>query len=129
MAWVADPSDPKKAKHLWQKLTAAEAKVIAAGEEVLPLFPINVPDPKRPRRMHAGVIPTSSYDSFASAEQVVSSTPDVPIDLRKDAAHARVVDPFSKILPASGTPTTIPLPAAGTLAETTQEEAARIGTG
>jgi len=107
MAWVAvpDPKKPMTPAHQWQALSKVQETSIAPSEEVLPLFPLNAKDAKHTRRLHAGVIPTASYDSFSSAALVVPDALDKTTDLRRAEAHARVVEPFNAIRPSGPLPT------------------------
>jgi hypothetical protein len=62
LAWVATPNTPSG--HAWAPVNATE---IAAGEELLPLFPLAFQErTDRRRRLLVGLIPTSSTQSVAN---------------------------------------------------------------
>jgi hypothetical protein len=85
LAWVTAPVKG------WQPLAAADA--LADGEEVLPLFPVPFTADGRRRRLHVGLVPTSSRETYQAGPELS------PIDVTKedprpDEFADRVVQPL-----------------------------------
>jgi hypothetical protein len=64
-AWVADPT-ARKGKS-WRRLNRHARRRLGHNEELHPLFPVVYDDHGRRRRLLAGLVPTSSGDSFKAA--------------------------------------------------------------
>ena len=65
-AWITVPPGSKG----WQPLTTNQAGKVAPGEELLPLFPVPYTANGHRRRLLAGLVPTSSRESFQAASQL-----------------------------------------------------------
>ncbi len=91
-AWVPDPQDPTKQRHLWKALSASEREGLTSDEELFPLFPVNFTVDGRRRRILVGFVPTSSRETFVSAEAFAPAGAEV--DPLVDEAESRVVGPY-----------------------------------
>lgn len=116
MAWVPNPAYPSDpTQFAWQLVTQHPRRPqLAPNEELIPLFPVFVPGSTPARRLHAGLIPTSSRDTLAAAPttSAPSSPPAGGVDPRVLEASTRVVDPYGAIANASiGSPPPSPDPA------------------
>jgi hypothetical protein len=99
MAWVPNPAAPTDpTQHTWQPVT--HPKSLAANEELNPLFPVFVPGTTPLRRIHAGLIPTSSRETLSAAATAASPPANIEADPRVLEARARVLDPFGAIVNA-----------------------------
>jgi len=100
MAWVPNPAFPADpTQYTWEPIQH-HPKRLATNEELMPLFPVFVPKTATApaRRLHAGLIPTSSRDTRASAPTTASSSsPAAGTDPRVLEATARVVEPYGAI--------------------------------
>lgn len=87
MAWTNDPASGKR----WQELAAdasGEFGNLAPFEELLPLFPMNFSVEGKRRRLHVGLVPTSSRETFQAAPALS------PIQaVERDPATNQVKDP------------------------------------
>jgi hypothetical protein len=100
LAWVPTSTDASNPQYGWQPVP--HPRTLAPNEDLLPLFPVFVPGSRPPRRLHAGLIPTSSRDTFTLA--ATSSPPADPnSDPRIYEAKTRVVDPYGAIVGAHPT--------------------------
>jgi len=101
-AWVpASPENPADKRRIWKELEASQAGTLAKGEELLPLFPVNFTAEGKRRRMLVGLVPTSSRDTFESAQAFQDSDPNTDLDPEKmiaDEAEAQVLVPFEQLL-------------------------------
>ncbi|WP_438035784.1 hypothetical protein [Sorangium sp. So ce204] len=68
MAWVTDAQK----RHTWSPI-AGDAKLgeVAEGEQLLPLFMVPFTENGRTRRLWAGLIPTSSRETFVATREAV----------------------------------------------------------
>ncbi|MBZ4417843.1 hypothetical protein [Myxococcus sp. RHSTA-1-4] len=99
-AWVPDPGDSTGKRRIWKTLEAADAGTLAKGEELLPLFPVNFTADGKRRRMLVGLVPTSSRDTFESAE-AFEPPPGTDLDPEKmiaAEAEAQVLVPYEQLL-------------------------------
>ena len=100
MGWVPDPSAPTdRTRRVWKALPdQTQRPSLDPDEELMPLFPVFIPKTAtRPaRRLHAGLIPTSSRETRASAAVAPSSSPS-PSVLE---TRQRVLGPYAEILAA-----------------------------
>ena len=98
MAWVQDPSTPDdKTKRIWLPLPDQNVRPqLAKDEELLPLFPVFIPKTAtRPaRRLHAGLIPTSSRETLTAAAAAGSS----PSQLAVAEAQQRVIAALEQVV-------------------------------
>jgi len=102
MAWVPDPNAPNDpGKHVWRSLT--NPATVDPSEELLPLFPVFVPPTATTpgRRLHAGLIPTSSRETLASAAITTAPPASSDTDPRVFEANARIRDPYVAIIKAT----------------------------
>jgi hypothetical protein len=101
MAWVEDAQGKKS----WQTLTPAQAQTLAAGEQRLPMFPMNYTESGRKRRLFAGLVPTSSRETYQAAPAL--SPIDSSADARLTGLDARIINPLkdlkAQVIPASAT--------------------------
>lgn len=63
-AWARDPATGAQG---WAAVPAGQERSVAAGEDLLPLFPVNYEQGDRRRRLYVGLVPTSSRETFAAA--------------------------------------------------------------
>ena len=103
MAWV-DSSGRKQ----WRVLTSAQTETVAPSEELLPLFPISFSQDGVQRRLLAGMIPTSSRETFQAAGPLnpVATDPASP-DPRVEEMKRRVFDPWRELKSAKPLPATL----------------------
>lgn len=102
-AWVTTPTKG------WQPIAAAQTNAVAAGEELLPMFPVNFMDKDYKRRLFVGLIPTSSRESFQAAPTLSplllpADDPDLAKeqDARVQEVDSRVITPLKLLVtPAS----------------------------
>ena len=64
---VEGGSEQAWAGKAWQPLAAGDVGVVADGEDVLPMFPLNFADGGRTRRLFVGLVPTSSGEARRNA--------------------------------------------------------------
>lgn len=89
LAWVSDESGKGR---LWQSLSAQESQGLAKDsqgqviEEVFPLFPLTYCDGGRKRRVLAGLVPTSSRETFKAA----AALPILPSPAEAEADRAKL---------------------------------------
>jgi hypothetical protein len=108
-SWGADPAAP--GGKTWTQLSGDQTNVLAAGEDLLPLFPVLYTDQDRPRRIYVGLVPTSSGETFKAAGALSPLAPaggptgGPPTDFRPAALQAKVTDPLRAL---AGAPTTAP---------------------
>src|SRR5262249_42366911 len=74
LAWSADADGTKR----WLHVLPGQQTAIAPGEDAFPMFPISYDDGGRPRRIWAGLIPTSSRETFRSARGSPTPVPAFP---------------------------------------------------
>ncbi|AKJ02894.1 hypothetical protein ATI61_11383 [Archangium gephyra] len=92
-AWVPDPEDATRQRHLWASLPRGEEQRLARDEELFPMFPVNFTVEERRRRLLVGFIPTSSRETFQSATAFAAANAEGhPLVLK---AEERVVDPYA----------------------------------
>jgi hypothetical protein len=96
MAWVAKGAAARAWLPLAPKL---EDVSLAAGEEVFPMFPAPATDGDRTRRLWAGVIPTTSRDTFVATRAIV---PDAFPESGQDFSTNDVRDPSAEYLELKG---------------------------
>lgn len=63
-AWVTGPPGGSPA---WAPVSAGREASLVAGEDQLPLFPLNYEHGGRRRRLYVGLVPTSSREAFVAA--------------------------------------------------------------
>ncbi|WP_164018263.1 hypothetical protein [Pyxidicoccus trucidator] len=101
-AWVPEaPENPAIKRRIWKELESTKTGTLAKGEELLPLFPVNFTADGKRRRMLVGLVPTSSRDTFESAEAFQDTDPATGLDPEKmiaDEAEAQVIVPFEQLL-------------------------------
>jgi hypothetical protein len=97
LAWTgtADPSQGKT----WTPVPAAQARLVAPGEELMPLFPTAFTRDGKRRRLHLGLVPTSSRETFQGTPALSPMLPGpsdpglaTEPDPRLDEVSSRVVD-------------------------------------
>jgi hypothetical protein len=107
MAWVTAPAGSKG----WQSLTKAQQTTVSAGEELLPMFPVNFTPPAatrfltvppRGRRLLVGLVPTSSRDAFAAGPRLTPILPEDNASLGE--VQGRVVDPLRALIQSKSKP-------------------------
>jgi hypothetical protein len=97
-AWVDKAS--------WKPLPDAETGAVAAGEELLPLFPLRYETPDRMRKLFVGLVPTSSGETFQAAGELSPLAPPdagegtTPADPRPAAFAQLVADPMRALAKA-----------------------------
>ncbi|MCY1022085.1 hypothetical protein [Pyxidicoccus sp. MSG2] len=99
-AWVPDATDPRGKRRIWKELTTAQVGTLAKGEELLPLFPVNFTADGKRRRMLVGLVPTSSRDTFESANAFEDSDPSTglnPKEMIADEAEGQVIVPYEQL--------------------------------
>jgi hypothetical protein len=118
-AWVDDPADAADASRRWHKLAAADVALIAAHEQLMPLFPLRYESDERQRRLFVGLVPTSSADTFKAAGELSplvepgSGDGAPPLDPRPAALTIRVTDPLRALkAPTTGAQPPAPILAA-----------------
>jgi hypothetical protein len=74
LAWSADTGGARR----WVPLPPGLEEATAPGEDVFPMFPVSYDDDGRPRRIWAGLIPTSSRETFRVAPGSPAPFPDRP---------------------------------------------------
>ena len=85
----------------WRK--AEGEKLLADGEELLPLFPLNYRNGERPRRLLAGLIPVGRREAFMGAPtQSGDELPENGTDARLAAFDADIVGPWLNLLDRVG---------------------------
>src|SRR6185437_10714792 len=82
----ADPSNPLG--KTWKPLDPIAARSLDPAEEIIPLFPTSYTDNNRLRRLHLGLIPTSSIETFQASPGMSPLLP-----LPNDPALQSEVDP------------------------------------
>ncbi len=120
MAWVTVPKG-------WQPLSSGQ--MIAPGEELLPMFPVNLTENQRRRRLFVGLIPTSSRESFHAApilSPLIPSDDDLKQerDTRLQEVDSRVITPLKALLTLPAQPITDSKAQAAQLAR--EQEASRF---
>jgi hypothetical protein len=97
MAWAVSPGTAT-AGRAWQPLTAdsnGEYLTLAPDEEVLPMFPLTFCNNGRRRRLLAGLVPTSSRETFQAAQSlspfVTTLDPKNPVDPRMERLETIVI--------------------------------------
>lgn len=121
MAWVNDPVDGKGWKTVTQK------KDLAAFEELNPMFPVGYTQDDHRRRLFAGLIPTSSSESYlpapAAPDPAFTAALAAEGDPRMEEAETRVLQVlqanFFRVPPANISPD----PKARTMLDNGQKEA------
>ncbi|RKH09089.1 hypothetical protein D7V97_17670 [Corallococcus sp. CA053C] len=93
-AWVVDPTDAKKQRRVWAPLSAAQSALLASGEELLPLFPVNFTVDGKRRRMAVGLVPTSSQATFEAAGSFQAADPQEAL---KSEAEQQVTGPYEQL--------------------------------
>jgi hypothetical protein len=98
-AWATDPVTLNSG---WGAVAPRAEGAVAAGEDLLPLFPVNYEQDNRRRRLYVGLIPTSSRETFAAAGPLSPLPSDAPpsgetADPRMDALEERVLDPMREM--------------------------------
>jgi hypothetical protein len=90
LGWVDDPSTGKG----WQTIATPTAP--GEHEDVLPLFPLDFAQGDRKRRLYAGLVPTSSVETFKAAGTPILTDPQthLPVDPRPQELDQRVTRPL-----------------------------------
>jgi hypothetical protein len=93
LGWVDDPETGKG----WRALATPTER--GADEELLPLFPLDFAQADRTRRLHAGLIPTSSVETFRAAGTPILTDPATngPVDPRPQELDQRVTRPLEAL--------------------------------
>jgi hypothetical protein len=98
---VADGGELAWVGKTWQPVAAADARAVAGGEDVLPMFPLNFVDGARTRRLFTGLVPTSSGESRKNAGvgALRPSAADLAAapDARLDALDLKVIEPLKAL--------------------------------
>jgi hypothetical protein len=108
-AWCSDSAIPPARG--WAQLDPSAASAVAAGEDLLPLFPACYQTGGKQRRIYVGLVPTSSSDTFKAAGMLSplaapgSGAGAPPSDPRPSALATKVTDPLRALAAA---PTTAP---------------------
>jgi hypothetical protein len=91
MAWITEPPTCRG----WRGLSLAQESTVVTGEEILPLFPVNYRDDDHPRKLLAGLVPTSSREAYIAADRLA------PLDAEGDPRIAelkiRVIEPLAAL--------------------------------
>lgn len=92
-AWVPDPDDATKQRHLWVSRSKEQTQQLAPDEELFPMFPVNFTVEGRRRRMLVGFVPTSSRETFqaAAGSFAPANAEGDPLERRADE---QVVSPY-----------------------------------
>jgi hypothetical protein len=99
LAWVADPAAPKRRS--WLPVAEASRAKVAAGEELLPMFPVNFVAGDEKRRLLVGYVPTASKESYI-AGGTIEPLPTLPSDTRYDELEIKAVQPLVNLRQRSG---------------------------
>lgn len=92
-AWVPDPQDATRQRHLWVSRSRGAEKQLATDEELFPMFPVNFTVEGRRRRLLAGFVPTSSHETFQSAGSFAPADAEGnPLERR---VNEQVVEPYA----------------------------------
>jgi hypothetical protein len=91
LAWVADPAAAKQRS--WIPIGDESRTKLAAGEELLPMFPVNFTNGNEKRRLLVGYIPTASKESYL-AGGTIEPLPTLPSDTRYDDLEIKIVQPL-----------------------------------
>ena len=93
LAWTDDPQAGKS----WRAVATPTAR--AADEELLPLFPLAFGLGGRTRRLYAGLVPTSSVETFKAAGSPLLTDPatNKPVDPRPQELDQRVTRPLEAL--------------------------------
>jgi hypothetical protein len=94
LAWVDDPASATGRS--WLPLPAEARTAVAAGEDLLPMFPVNFADDGEERRLLVGYIPTASKESYV-ASATIEPRPVQPADPRLADLEARVIVPLTAL--------------------------------
>ena len=88
----------------WRAVPAAAAGALAAGEDVLPLFPLNYREGERTRRLFVGLVPASSRESYkGAAAGAGASLAPAPADAatlrdaRLESLDLKVIEPLKAL--------------------------------
>jgi hypothetical protein len=106
--WIDDPARGVKG---WSATTAGAGRILP-GEQLLPLFPV-ASGVDRSRRLFAGLIPTTSADTFKAAGTLSPfPAPEPPptdplLDPRMDPFDTRVIAPIDALRLATFVPKTV----------------------
>ena len=85
----------------WHKTEGA--KLLADGEEILPLFPLTYRNGERPRRLLAGLIPVGRREAFMGAPtQTGDEIPETGTDARLAAFDSDILGPWLNLLDRVG---------------------------
>jgi hypothetical protein len=94
-AWATDPATGATG---WAQVASGQQAAVAAGEDLLPLFPVNYDEEERKRRLYVGLVPTSSRETFAAAGALSPLAAETtPTDPRKAAFETLVFLPLSEL--------------------------------
>jgi hypothetical protein len=85
-AWATEPGG----KPGWRSVPAGAEQSVHDGEEQLPLFPVVFTDDGRRRRLLAGLVPTSSRETFQAGAELSPLVVDKNTDPRVDELENRV---------------------------------------
>lgn len=94
-AWVPAPSADARAAHCWEPVPAGALEGLRDGEEIFPMFPVRYASAGRRRRLFVGLVPTSSRETFESAEGFEPT--DGGVDPRLAELEARVLVPLADL--------------------------------
>jgi hypothetical protein len=100
LTWSVDADGARR----WVALPPGAPAALAPGEDVLPMFPVVYDDAGRPRRVWAGLIPTSSRETYRAAPSAaVPPFPERPgggkpdDDPRWNQFDVRVIGPLADL--------------------------------
>ena len=98
-AWTTNSTQGNR----WQFVANTQTAHLAAGEELLPMFPINFQLEDKRRRVLVGLVPTSSQQSFQGAptDSTLIPAPNDPALANEtpmlDELDARVIEPLNDL--------------------------------
>ena len=107
-AWTADATTP--GGRTWSQVDPSSVRVVAAGEDLRPLFPITYRAGETSRRIFVGLVPTSSTETFKAVGRLSplaapgSGVGAPPADPRGAALTTKVTDPLRALAAAPATP-------------------------
>jgi len=90
MAWVTDAQK----RHAWSPIEGGvKTRAVAEGEQLLPLFMVPFTENGRTRRLWAGLVPTSSRETFVATREVVPEVFPDAAALKPGTPHPKVPEP------------------------------------
>lgn len=95
--WAWAWADAAKKKRVWSRVPLGAEESVRDGEEIFPLFPLAVRDGDRRRRVLAGLVPTSSRETFVTTDVADDADPEEKVDPRRDRAEAQIFRPYEAL--------------------------------